>query len=224
MIFVMTLCLVGMVSCEKSGRYVDVRFGVDVPGTKTVSKLLDELMPTDLDLADVVFTVGEQEVHVGDNIALLEGTYDVIGEYAPWMNGSGFGGHRVAETPAFIVADEVTVSAGDDEIWATADWNCWALIVETAEVESVMFDGQSVMMGSYSVGDLGVFFIEACQGSEWVFRMVPSSAEDKPTEWTIEADERARAGKWYMYHPDGRVQVIGGFGVDLPDWSQGVVE
>lgn len=220
-IFALAAVLVGLAGCAESGRYVDVRFGVDVLGleTKSVQSTLRSLEPRMSDLSDVVFEVGGEEVHVGDRLTLLEGVYEVTGEYEPWLQGLSFGGHRVAEQPAFIVADEVEVRAGDEEIVAHADWNCWALMVDLSEVEKVYFDGLLIVMG----GDdqYGVFFVEACQGNSWVLQVVPSSDDDKVTEWTIEADERARAGKWYLYHPDGKVEVSGGFGVEFDDWVAG---
>ena len=222
-LLVLVAALVGLASCSQKERFVNVRFGVDVDWleTKGINAMLSELRP---ELKNVEFTVGNNYgVKIGDELTLLEGIYEVTGEYAPW-NGLSFGGHRVAERQAFIVADEVEVNACDYEILATADWNCWVLVVVNSEVSDVTFDGVRYSMGGYSKGDLGVFFVEACQGSEWVLRLVPSDSDtNKNTEWTIEADERGRAGKWYLYHPDGRVEVSGGFGLNFQEWTEGEV-
>ena len=211
--------LVVLAGCGKQeGRWVDLRFGVEGVGTKS------GVMMPEPEADDVDFTIEgmgvSRTVRIGQTVTLKEGDYEVTGVYAPWI-AMNVGGHRLSVKPGFLVADEIAVEAGMSAVEVDAEWSCWALVVMESEVSSVKLGGSVFGLDAFGEGYLGVF-VEANSASTWELELTPVNAgEKKVTVFNIEADERSRAGKWYLYRPDGRVQVSGGFDVTLPDWAAG---
>lgn len=213
--------LVVLAGCGKQeGRLVSVEFGVHGVGAGTKTGLV---MP-EPEADDVEFTIegmgASRTVRIGQTVTLKEGDYEVTGVYAPWIP-MNVGGHRISVKPGFLVADEIAVEAGMSAVEVDAEWSCWALVVMESEVASVKLGGSVFVLDAFGEGYLGVF-VEANDSGAWELELTPADAgEKKVTVFNIEADERNRAGKWFLYRPDGRVQVSGGFDVALPGWVAG---
>lgn len=212
------MVILAMVGCIRENReYVSVRFETGIESgsmVKAVTDVLGETRPSD----PVTLRIRGEGVDVnaesGSNVELLTGTYQVTGRYNPYGWDLEIG--HVSVEPVYVVDDQVDVRVGTMNYQVEAEYDCWALIIDTQEVNSV-FGGDEELTDFAGSGRYKVLYLEGCL-DEWTLTIIPEDMEVYDmTEFEMGAQEN---GKWYMYHP-GNAVTVGNFGVWLPEWIGG---
>jgi len=212
------MVLAALIGCRQENReLVTVKFVTGVESgsmTKGATDVLTETAPSD----PVTLRIRGGDVDVnaqsGSNVQLLTGTYQVTGRYNPYGWNIEIG--RLHMTPTYVVSDEVDVRVGTMNYQVEAEYDCWALIIDTQEVFSV-FGNNDEMEGFVGGGRYKVLYLEGCL-DEWTLTIIPQDMElYDMTEFQMGAQEN---GKWYMYHP-GNAVTVGNFGIGLPEWMEG---
>lgn len=212
--------ILAIVGCTKENReLVNVRFVTGVESgsivKSTVTDALEDTRPSD----PVTLRIrgGETDVNVqsGVNVQLLTGTYRVTGTYEPFGWDLNIG--HVSVEPVYTVDDEVDVRVGGTGSYQVeAEYQCWALIIDTQEVNSV-FGGDEELTDFAGLGRYKALYMSRCL-EEWTMTIIPEDMEMYDmTEFEMGDQEY---GKWYMYHP-GNAVTVGRFGVSLPEWIEG---
>lgn len=211
--------ILAIAGCTKEERqYVNVRFVTGVESgsmvKSTATDALSDTRPTDP--VTLRISGGDVDVNVqsGTNVQLLTGTYQVTGRYD--LFGWDLEVGHVSIEPVYVVDDEVDVRVGTTSYQVDAEYECWALIIDTQEVNSA-FGGDEELTDWAGIGRYKVLYMSGCL-EEWTLTIIPEDMElYDMTEFQMGAQEN---GKWYMYHP-GNAVTVGNFGVGLPEWTEG---
>ena len=212
------MVLATLIGCrQENWELVTVKFVTGVESgsmTKGATDVLTETAPSD----PVTLRIRGGDVDVnaqsGSNVQLLTGTYQVTGRYEPFGWDLEIG--HVSVEPVYVVDDEVDVRVGVGSYQVEAEYECWALIIDTQEVNSV-FGGDEELEDWAGTGRYKVLYLSGCL-DEWTLTIIPEDMElYDMTEFQMGAQEN---GKWYMYHP-GNAVTVGRFGIGLPEWMEG---
>lgn len=221
--------LVGLSACagKDGARMVDVIIGLDgVRSGSMVTKADAEDVTAALEESAVdvsgmrlrVVGVGvNKDVTVGQSVTLLEGEYRFYGGID--IEGvKTMGGHAVGELPGIEVDAVVNIEEGMTEVRVPASYNCWALVLDLTELETVVWDGEEEDV--INEDGIKVWYVSTAEsGSAWDLRVVPwNTNKYKAVDYRISGNQ---AGKWYYYSPKGKVNVGGMLGVYLPEWEAG---
>ena len=199
------------------GEYVTVKFESGIESgsmVKSVSDVLGDTGPSESVTLRIQGDGVDVSVLSGADVTLLTGQYQVTGRYEPYGWEVEIG--TLHQEPTYVVSDEVDVRVGKSSYQVSAEYDCWALIIDTQEVNSV-FGNDQELTDFVGIDRYKVLYLEGCL-EEWTLTIIPEDMElYDVTEFKMGSQEN---GKWYCYHP-GNAVTVGRFGVSLPEWIEG---
>lgn len=200
------------------GEYVTVKFNPGIESGSMVKSGVSDVLwyarPSESLTLRLQGDGVDMNVPSGENVTLLTGNYQVSGRYEPYGWELEIG--TLHYEPTYVVSDEVDVRVGKSSYQVSAEYDCWALIIDTQEVNSVFGNDQEIT-GFVGIDRYKVLYLEGCL-EKWTLTIIPEDMElYDATEFKMGSQEN---GKWYCYHP-GNAVTVGMFGISLPEWEEG---
>lgn len=208
-------------------------------GTKGVSDALALAGPTgtvQLNLIGLDVAGRQFSLAAGSEAVVPVGRYRVQGTYVGEEKGKA-NGNSIYWEPSYSVNEEIEVEAGVEQYAVSAQYECWALVLDEAEVEKYRHkvtwssDWTDVTMKSagtgYKVAYFGLSSVEWNSAQAYWLKAVAADVNQQEdvdyrlvhVDWS--GGVKVQKGKWYKFGARDVETQSGDIVIGMPEWQAG---